>query len=77
MKVCRQAKASWKEGFDSRINPRGEKYHWLTGDFVIDDDGDDTDIKALSKGYISLVPVQVDLTAYKVMEELKYLEYLE
>lgn len=74
MKVCRQAKASWKEGFDSRVNPRGESYHWLTGSFVVEDNGQDSDLHALSKGYISLVPVQVDLTAYKQLEHFKFLE---
>jgi len=74
IKVCRQAKASWKEGFDSRVNPRGENYHWLTGSFVVDDEGEDSDLKAIDRAYISLVPVQVDLTAYKAMDEFRYLE---
>lgn len=74
IKVCRQAKASWNEGFDSRMDPRGGNYHWLTGEFIIADKGADTDLKAMADGYISLVPIQVDLTAYKVMDEFKYLE---
>jgi 5'-nucleotidase len=47
MKLSRQAKASWREGFDSRTNPRGEDYHWLTGDFVVNDEGKDTDLEAI------------------------------
>ena len=74
IKVCRQAKASWREGFDSRTDPRGGSYHWLTGEFIVTDDGGDTDIKAMANDYISVVPVQVDLTAYNVIEQLKYLE---
>lgn len=74
IKVCRQAKASWSEGFDSRMDPRGGNYHWLTGEFIVTDNGDDTDLNAMADGYISVVPVQVDLTAYKVMDEFRYLE---
>ena len=74
IKVCHQAKASWKEGFDSRINPRGENYHWLTGSFVIEELGEDSDLKAIQDGYISLVPIQIDLTAYEAMASFKYLE---
>lgn len=74
IKVCRQAKASWKEGFDSRIDPRGGNYHWLTGYFHIDDKGEGTDLGAMEKGYISVVPVQIDLTAHKAIEGLKFLE---
>ena len=76
IKVCHQGKASWKEGFDSRINPRGENYHWLTGSFVIEELDEDSDLKALKDGYISLVPIQIDLTAYEAMASFKYLEKL-
>jgi len=75
IKVCRQGKASWKEGFDSRVNPRGESYHWLTGSFVVDDENDEgSDLKALKEGYISLVPIHIDMTAYKAMDDFKYFE---
>ena len=43
IKVCRQAKASWIEEFDKRINPLGREYYWLTGAFVNEDKGEDTD----------------------------------
>lgn len=74
IKVCRQAKASWKEGFDSRVDPRGGTYHWLTGYFQVDDLGEDTDLKAVADGYIAVVPIQIDLTAHKAIQSLKFLE---
>ncbi len=74
VKLCRQAKASWKEGFDSRTDPRGQNYHWLTGEFVTNDIKEDSDLVALKNGFISVVPVQLDLTAYKAMDALGYLE---
>ncbi|MDX1828937.1 MAG: 5'/3'-nucleotidase SurE [Lutibacter sp.] len=70
IKVCRQARANWVEEFDKRINPGGKIYYWLTGKFVNMDKGEDTDEWALANGYISLVPVQFDLTAYHVINEL-------
>lgn len=74
VKVCRQAKASWKEGFDTRTDPRGGDYHWLTGFFHIDDKSEGTDLHAIENGYLSVVPVQVDLTAHRAIKELKFLE---
>jgi 5'-nucleotidase len=74
IKVCRQAKASWKEGFDSRVDPRGGNYHWLTGYFHIDDKSEGTDLGAMEEGFISVVPVQIDLTAHKAIEQLRFLE---
>lgn len=70
IKVCRQAKAIWEERFDKRKNPQGREYYWLTGEFVNLDKGEDTDEWALGKGYISVVPVQFDLTAHHAMQIL-------
>jgi 5'-nucleotidase len=67
MRVCRQAKANWKERFDKRVSPTGKEYYWLTGDFILLDEGEDTDIAALEAGYVSIVPTQFDLTAHHSM----------
>lgn len=70
VKICRQANATWVEKFDERTNPHGKKYYWLTGTFVNHDKGEDTDEWALANGYVSVVPVQFDLTAYHAMKHL-------
>lgn len=70
IKVCRQAKAVWQEKFDKRKTPQGRDYYWLTGEFVNQDKGDDTDEWALENGYISIVPVHFDLTAHHAMQQL-------
>ena len=70
IKVCRQAKAHWVENFDKRVNPLGREYYWLTGQFVNEDSGTDTDEWALAQGYVSVVPVQFDLTAYHALSTL-------
>ena len=70
IKVCRQAKANWEEEFDKRQNPYGKDYYWLTGKFVNLDHGEDTDEWALANGYISVVPIQFDLTAHHSIQRL-------
>lgn len=70
IKVCRQAKANWKEKFDKRTNPMGKEYYWLTGVFELLDKGEDTDEWALANGYISVVPTHFDLTAHHAIQEL-------
>lgn len=73
IRVCRQAKANWVEKFVKRTNPMGKTYFWLTGEFVNRDDGEDTDEWALENGYISVVPVEADLTEYKRIPEISHL----
>ena len=70
VKVCRQAKANWEEEFDERIDPKGRTYYWLTGKFVNYDKGDDTDERSLENHYISVVPVQYDVTAHHAISKL-------
>ncbi len=71
IKICRQAKANWVEEFDKRKNPQGKDYYWLSGKFVNLDGGEDTDEWALEQGYVSVVPIQFDLTAHQYIKNLK------
>ena len=71
VKMCKQANAKWEESFDERINPHGKKYYWLSGYFNNMDESKDADEVALSEGYISIVPVKFDLTAYEYMKDLE------
>jgi len=71
LKICRQAYAKYEEDFLERTDPHGRKYYWLTGEFVNFDEGTDTDVWALANKYVSVVPVQFDLTHYKQKEELE------
>jgi 5'-nucleotidase len=64
IKICRQANAKWAEEFDERKDPYGRPYYWLTGQFQNNDKGEDTDVWALDHGFVSVVPVQFDLTAH-------------
>jgi 5'-nucleotidase len=77
LKVCRQAYAKYEEEFDERHDPSGKKYYWLTGDFINFDKGKDTDVWALENNYISVVPVQFDLTDYKLKEKLENISTLQ
>ena len=70
IKIARQANALWIEKFDKRQTPQGKDYYWLTGEFVNHDKGTDTDEWALANGYVSVVPVQFDLTAHHAIQEL-------
>ena len=67
---CRQAYAKYEEEFSERLDPSGKKYFWLTGAFVNFDKGKDTDVWALKNNYVSVVPVQFDLTNYSLKKKI-------
>ncbi|MFO8053987.1 MAG: 5'/3'-nucleotidase SurE, partial [Bacteroidales bacterium] len=74
LKICRQAKAAWKEDFEMRTDPRKQEYFWLKGVFNNMDRAEDTDEHALENGYVSVVPIQFDFTAHHIIDKLKVWE---
>jgi len=69
--VTRQARSRWEEGFEERKDPADRPYYWLSGTFVDLDDGKRTDIEAVDRGYVSVTPLQHDLTDYQALEALR------
>jgi 5'-nucleotidase len=70
IKICRQARAKWQEEFDQRFDPNGRRYFWMAGNFVNFDKGEDNDEWAIANNYISVVPVQFDMTAHHTISQL-------
>jgi 5'-nucleotidase len=72
IKICRQGHGRWVEEYDQRVDPSNQDYYWITGYYMNLDNGSiDTDNHALSEGYVSVVPIQVDMTNHKAIETLK------
>jgi len=71
VKVCKQGKGQWVEEFDKRIDPHNRSYYWLTGSFKSFENGRDTDEWALANNYVSVVPMQFDLTAHQSLDIIK------
>ena len=72
IKVCRQTSGRWVEEFEKYTDPHGRECYWLSGYFKsFEDESIETDVDALKNNYTSIVPVTVDMTCYKTLEELK------
>ena len=66
--LTRQARSRWEEGFERRTDPADRPYYWLSGTFVDLDDGPETDLSAIERGYVSVTPIQHDMTAHDAFE---------
>src|SRR3990167_5367218 len=51
-------------------DPRGRKIYWVGQPGPEQDAGPGTDFYAVNSGYVSVTPLQLDLTHYKVLDEL-------
>ena len=66
-RVTRQARAHWQESFLERMDPQNQPYFWMTGKFVNQDEGEDTDVEAVDAGHVSITPIRYDLTAHDLI----------
>ena len=69
--ITRQGLRVYRDALDARIDPRGQPYYWIGGEFPTGVDEAGTDFGALTAGYVSITPLQLDLTAREAMETLK------
>lgn len=67
-RATRMGKRHYSENIIERIDPRGGKYYWIGGDDLGFADEPGTDCKAVQEGFISVTPLQVDLTDYKLLQ---------
>jgi 5'-nucleotidase len=70
--VCfaRQGTARFVERFESRKDPRGNVYYWLSGETPIGSGNSDTDSSALKQRKITITPIHYDLTCNEELERL-------
>jgi 5'-nucleotidase len=69
--VTRQGLRVYHDKLDARLDPRNRPYYWIGGDVPTGVPEEGTDIGALAGGYVSITPLQLDLTAYSALDVLK------
>jgi len=62
VKVVRQCTRPWADTYERRTDPRGRAYYWNSSVFTLSETDEDTDVAALRDGYITITPLQFDLT---------------
>lgn len=70
VKVVPMSTSRHGETFERRRDPRGRTYYWLTYAPPFNLEGPTTDLTALAEGYISVTPLQFDLTQREKLPKL-------
>jgi 5'-nucleotidase len=73
--ITRQGLRVYRDALDKRVDPRGRPYYWIGGEEPTGVNEEGTDVGALMAGYVSITPLQLDLTNYKAMDVLKKWEF--
>ena len=77
IKICRQTSGKWEKEFLQSKDGSGRAVYWLTGEFTNDEPYNEmTDEWALANGYVSVVPIRIDMTNHKHIESIRSWENL-
>ena len=71
VRVTHQGIRRYPGKLDKRVDPMGRPYFWLGGDDPVDVHEPGSDVEAIRDGYISVTPVQLDLTEYRLIEQFR------
>ncbi len=71
VKIVPMATAPWGEDFQKKIDPRGRPYFWANGLQPDPPTHEETDLRALRAGHITLTPLNFDMTLRSKLEEMK------
>lgn len=71
IKITRMGKKRYSDNIIEKTDPRGKKYYWLGGEEISYEKLGNSDMEAVSEGYVSITPIHLDLTNYSAMESIK------
>lgn len=76
-KATRQGLRVYRDELVRCEDPRGKPYYWIGGEPPTGVDESGTDFGDLKAGFVSITPIQLDMTAGKVLEEIKTWDWLD
>jgi 5'-nucleotidase len=72
VKACRMTMGRWISEVEKERHPRGYDYYWVVGHYHNDEpDAEDSDQWALDHGYVAITPTTIDVTDYKMLDQLR------
>jgi len=69
VKIVRQCTRPWTDTYERRQDPRGRDYFWNSSVFSLGESDEDTDVAALRDGYITITPLEFDLTDHELLRK--------
>ena len=71
VRITSLGKRRYSDSLTKAVDPNGREYYWIGGGEVTWSGAEDSDFTAIREGYISVTPLHLDLTNYKLLEEIR------
>lgn len=75
-KVTKLGERKYDNVMEERISPFGQRYFWIGGNIKHMEQDEDSDITCINNGYISITPINIDMTNLKKIQALKDMKIL-
>jgi 5'-nucleotidase len=69
VQIVRQCTRPWVDTYERRQDPRGRDYFWNNSVFTLGETEDDTDVAALRDKFVTVTPLQFDLTHHNLLRQ--------
>ena len=77
VRLIRHSTRAYNEEFIKKADHEGNHAFWLTGEVELDEANRDTDLSALTDRYITVTPIQLDITGYRELDRLRSARFEE
>ena len=71
VRVTSLGRRRYADSITRALDPKGREYFWIGGDISTWAGAEDADYRAVREGFISVTPLHLDLTNYKLLEEIR------
>ena len=71
VRITSLGKRRYSDSLTRAVDPSGRDYYWIGGGEVSWTVAEDSDFTAIREGYVSVTPLHLDLTNYKLLEEIR------
>jgi 5'-nucleotidase len=71
IKLTRQGKRIYEGSIQEMLNPWGEKHFWIGGGKIYWEHGEDTDMEAVQRNFVSISPIHLDLTNFSALKFMR------
>jgi len=74
IKIVQHSDTVWKDKYEKRKDPFNREYYWFAGEYNIINSDPNTDDKALQDNYVTITPLQFQITDFDKIDKIKFLE---
>ncbi|MBS1114707.1 MAG: surE [Nitrospirae bacterium] len=71
IRLTRQGKRIYEGSIQEMLNPWGEKHFWIGGGKIYWEHGEDTDMEAVLRNFVSISPIHLDLTNFNALKFMR------